>query len=111
VPTSWKVMEYLTRPEMMKWYVQNGNLTSPRYSTSADPEVQSFSKLIRYLDVMERRGETQIWPRPPIPEISGILDVLGLEIHRMLCKELTLGEALSRSQQQVDLIMRQSGYY
>ena len=49
VTISWKVMEYLTRPEMMKWYAQNGNLTSPRYFTSADPEVQSFSKLIRHL--------------------------------------------------------------
>ncbi|NJL57227.1 hypothetical protein HC928_20365 [bacterium] len=38
-------MEYLTRPEMMKWYVQNGNLTSPRFSTSADPEVQAMSRV------------------------------------------------------------------
>ena len=27
---SWKVMEYLTRPEMLKWYVLNGNLTSAK---------------------------------------------------------------------------------
>jgi len=111
VMTAWRVMEYLTRPEMMKWYVQNGNLTSPRYSTSADPEVQSFSKIIRNIDAMERAGEIQIWPRPPIPEINGILDILGVEIHRMLCKETTAADALSRSQQQIDRMMRENGRY
>lgn len=64
---SWKVMEYLTRPEMLKWYVLNGNLTSPRFSTSADPEVQASSSLISEVDAMERRGELQTWPRPPNP--------------------------------------------
>lgn len=111
VMTAWKVMEYLTRPEMMKWYVQNGNLTSPRYSTSADPEVQSFSKMISHLDTMERRGETQIWPRPPIPEINGILDVLGVEIRRMLQKDLSISAALTKCQNDVDAIMRNNGRY
>ena len=81
---SWKVLEYLTRPEMLKWYVLNGNLTSPRFSTSADPEVQASSTLISEVDAMERRGELQIWPRPPIPEFSDVLSVLGDEIHMML---------------------------
>ena len=108
---AWKVMEYLTRPELMKWYVQNGNLTSPRYSTSADPEVQAASKLIGEIDGMERRGEIQIWPRPPIPEFSGILGVLGNEIHAMLQGDLTIPEALSRSQTQIDRLMRENGRY
>nr|WP_255561807.1 extracellular solute-binding protein [Pseudohoeflea sp. DP4N28-3] len=111
VPNSWKVMEYLARPEMMKWYVQNGNLTSPRYSTSADPEVRSFSPMIQFLDGMERRGETQIWPRPPIPEINGILAILGVEIHRMLRGETRVADALSSSQKQIDEMMRANGRY
>ena len=53
---AWKVMEYLTRPELLKWYVLNGNLTSPRYSTSADPEVQASSKIIAQVDAMDRAG-------------------------------------------------------
>lgn len=108
---AWKVMEYLTRPEMLKWYVQHGNLTSPRFSTSADPEVQAKSSLIGQVDAMERRGELQIWPRPPIPEFSDILGVLGDEIHRMLQRELSVAEALGRAQDRVDALMRQNGRY
>ncbi|MCD9149287.1 ABC transporter substrate-binding protein [Pseudophaeobacter flagellatus] len=108
---SWKVMEYLTRPEMLKWYVLNGNLTSPRFSTSADPEVQASSTLISEVDAMERRGELQTWPRPPIPEFSSLLNVLGDEIHLMLQGTQSVKEALSKSQNRIDAIMRKSGHY
>jgi multiple sugar transport system substrate-binding protein len=108
---AWKVMEYLTRPEMMKWYVQNGNLTSPRFSTSADPEVQAMTRVISRVDAMEKRGELQIWPRPPVAEFQGILDVLGVEIHRMLTGDATIPEALAAAQNRVDGLMRAAGRY
>ena len=108
---SWKVMEYLTRPEMLKWYVQNGNLSSPRFSTSADPEVQAKSPLISEIDGMERRGELQIWPRPPIPEFSDILGILGDEIHLMLQGEAPPAVALGNAQNRIDALMRAHGHY
>lgn len=108
---AWKVMEYLTRPEMLKWYVQNGNLTSPRYSTSADPEVQAASEMIGAVDRMARRGELQTWPRPAIPEFSDLLRVLGDEIHLMLHRARTVEETLTRAQNQIDAIMRENGRY
>ena len=111
VRRAWKVMEYLTRPEMMKWYVQNGNLTSPRFSTSADPEVQAKCRIIPRIDAMERRGELQIWPRPPAPEFHEILVVLGEHIFMMLQGELSVAEALATSQSEVDAIMRRNGRY
>jgi multiple sugar transport system substrate-binding protein len=108
---SWKVMEYLTRPEMLKWYVLNGNLTSPRFSTSADPEVRASSTLISEVDGMERRGELQTWPRPPIPEFSDLLGVLGDEIHMMLQGAQTVDQALMTAQNRIDAIMRARGHY
>ena len=108
---AWKVMEYLTRPELMKWYVQNGNLTSPRFSTSADPEVQASSKLIGEIDRMERRGEVQIWPRPPIPEFSDMLGIIGDEIHAMLRKDVSVSTALANAQGKIDGLMRNNGRY
>lgn len=108
---SWKVMEYLTRPEMMKWYVQNGNITSPRFSTNADPEVQKINPLIGQIDRMERRGELQIWPRPPIPEFSDIVSILGDTIYLMLQGELSVDAALSQSQNAIDQLMRANGRY
>lgn len=108
---AWRVMEYLTRPEMLKWYVLNGNLTSPRFSTSADPEVQASSAIITQVDAMDRRGELQTWPRPPIPEFSDVLAVLGDEIHAMLHRTVSVKEALARSQARIDAIMREAGHY
>ncbi len=108
---SWKMLEYLTRPELMKWYVQNGNLTSPRFSTSADPEVRAQSGLIATVDGMERRGEVQIWPRPPVPEFSDILRILGEEIHTMLRREIEPGRALAAAQNRIDAQMRRNGRY
>ena len=108
---AWKVMEYLTRPELMKWYVQNGNLTSPRFSTSADPEVQASSKLIGKIDRMERRGEVQLWPRPPVPEFSFMLGIIGSVMHDMLRGRLSIAEALETAQAQIDKVMREHGRY
>lgn len=108
---AWRVMEYLTRPELLKWYVQHGNLTSPRFSTSADPEVQAKSGLLARVDAMERRGELQTWPRPPIPEFSDMISVLGDEIHRMLHGHGSVEETLTRAQNRVDAMMRENGRY
>ena len=108
---SWKVMEYLTRPEMMKWYVQNGNITSPRFSTNADPEVQAINPLIGQIDAMERRGELQIWPRPPIPEFSSIVSILGETVFQMLQDELAVPAALKKAQDAADRLMRDNGRY
>ncbi|PIV73311.1 MAG: ABC transporter substrate-binding protein [Rhodobacteraceae bacterium CG17_big_fil_post_rev_8_21_14_2_50_65_11] len=108
---AWRVMEYLTRPEVLKWYVQHGNLSSPRFSTSADPEVQAKSGLLACVDAMERRGDLQTWPRPPIPEFSDIVAVLGEEIYRMLQGEAGAEETLARAQTRVDAIMRENGRY
>ncbi len=111
IKTAWKVMEYLTRPELMKWYAQNGNLTSPRFSTSADPEVQAMSKVIGQVDAMERRGELQSWPRPPIPEFHDLIGVLGERIYMMLQGETTISEALAQAQTEADTLMRARGRY
>ncbi len=108
---SWKAMEYLTRPELMKVYVQNGNLTSPRFSTSADPEVQAISGIIRDVDKMEQSGALQVWPRPPIPEFADIVTILGHEIHFMLQGQTTVKDALTACQSRVDAVFRDRGRY
>jgi multiple sugar transport system substrate-binding protein len=108
---AWKMMEYLARPELMKWYVQNGNLSSPRYSTSADPEVRRMSNLIEQVDAMEKKGQLQIWPRPPIAEFSDIIHILGEEIHQLMKGECDIAKALKTSQQRVDRLMRERGRY
>lgn len=109
--SAWRIMEYLTRPELLKWYVQNGSITSPRYSTSADPEVRAVSPMIKTIDTLQRNGQIQSWPRPAIPAFSDILGILGDEIYFMLQGEHSISQALSNSQHRVDSMMRERGYY
>ncbi len=108
---AWKVTEYFARPEMMKWYVQKGSLTSPRYSTSSDPEVQHESTIIKEIDRIQRQGGIQIWPRPAIPQFNRITEILGEEIHMMLLGASTSDHALKTAQQRIDKLMRDAGCY
>jgi multiple sugar transport system substrate-binding protein len=66
-----------TSPAAQKLYVQNGSRTAPRYSVGADPEVRRLSPIFETVDQMSWRDELQFWPRPPIPRISGIIDLCG----------------------------------
>jgi multiple sugar transport system substrate-binding protein len=85
-------------PQANKLYVQNGSRTNPRYSVSADPEVRRASQIFEAVDGMSWRDELQFWPRPPIPEISEIIQICGEEFHDMLRGQATPREALSRAQ-------------
>jgi multiple sugar transport system substrate-binding protein len=95
----------------MKWYVQNGNLSSPRFSTSADPEVRAMSNIIERVDAMEKKGQLQLWPRPPIPEFSDMVAILGEEIHALIQGDLSVASALKKAQKRVDRLMRERGRY
>ncbi|AGI69344.1 putative ABC transporter periplasmatic solute-binding protein [Octadecabacter antarcticus 307] len=107
IAAAWKAMEYLTRPELMKLYVQHGSLTSPRFSTSADPEVQSKSSMIQDIDQMEQNGTLQVWPRPPIPEFADIVSILGEEIYLMLQQQKLIPEALGAAQSRIEQVLQQ----
>lgn len=108
---AWRLIAYLTSPELMKWYVLNGSLVSPRFSTSADPEVRAISPIISAVDTMERRGQLQLWPRPPIAEFHGITRILGEHIFEMLYGNRSVRETLTNSQNDVDALMRDTGRY
>ncbi|WP_020680217.1 extracellular solute-binding protein [Marinobacterium rhizophilum] len=111
ISKAWKMMKYLTSPELMKWYAQSGSLSSPRFSTSADPEVRALSRIIVQLDDMEKKGQLQLWPRPPIPEFNDIVHIVGEEIHPMLKGEVSIDRALKNAQKRVDSLMRSHGHY
>ena len=98
-----------TSPGAQKLYVTNGSRTAPRYSVGADPEVRSLSPIFEAVDAMSLRDELQHWPRPPIPQISALIEICGQEIHDMLRGVVTPSEALRRAQGRAVAAMRQSG--
>lgn len=97
-----------TSPGAQKLYVQNGSRTSPRYSVAADPEVRRLSPIFELVDQMSWRDELQFWPRPPIPQISDIVQICGHELHDMLRGIATPADALDRVQARTEDLLRQT---
>ena len=111
IDLAWRSIEFLTSPEVIKLYVQNGSLVSPRFCVSADPEIRGTHTIIGVVEELAKAGQIQLWPRPPIPQFTGILSVLGEEIHDLMLKRSSVRVALARAQDRVDQLMRQNGCY
>ncbi len=107
----WTALASLTSAQTVKLYIENGSLVSPRFSVSMDPEVRRISPLISIVDDMARSGVLQIWPRPPVPEISAIIAIAGEEMHDMLLGAKTVDQALASAQNRADVLMRTNGHY
>lgn len=91
-----------TSREAQKLFVLNGSRTSPRYSVGADPEVRRLSSIFEVVDAMSWRDELQFWPRPPAPQISGLIQICGEELHAMLRGLCSSREALRKAQARAD---------
>ena len=107
----WTALALLCSAPAVKLYIKSGSLVSPRFSVSMDPEVRRVSPLISIVDEMARRGIVQMWPRPPVPEITEVIGVIGREMHDMLRGIQSVDQALANSQNQVDSLMRTRGHY
>jgi multiple sugar transport system substrate-binding protein len=111
VEATWAAVRHLTCRSMSKLYILNGSLVTSRFSVGRDPEVSSLSPLIGVVDRMAREGTLQSWPRPPVPDITSIIDIAGHEIFDVLAGRRSIKQALTRSHEQADKLMRSKGYY
>jgi len=109
VPAAVQALTLFTSPEAQKLYVQHGSRTNPRYSVAADPEVRRISPIFDAVDAMSWRDELQFWPRPPVPEICGIIQICGEEFHDMLRGIQSPRAALRQAQQRADALIRPDG--
>jgi multiple sugar transport system substrate-binding protein len=108
---AWAAVEFLTSAEAAKLYILNGSLVCPRFSVSADTDVQALSRMVSAVDGMAQLGLLQFWPRPPVPEIADIITICGEELHDM-CRGLkTVDSALDTAQNRADRLMRDHGHY
>lgn len=107
----WDALQSLTSPEVIKLYIENGSLVSPRFSVSMDPKVRQISPVISIVDGMARSGILQYWPRPPVPEVTDLIEIIGTEIHDMLQGARSIDEALANAQNRADALMRARGHY
>ncbi len=106
IPAAVEALAVFTSPEAQKLFVQHGGRTNPRYSVGADPEVRRASSIFEAVDAMSWRDELQFWPRPPVPEIGGVIQICGEEFHDMLRGTVTPREALREAQRRADALIR-----
>lgn len=100
-----EALRVFTSPEAQKLYVQNGSRTLARYSVGADPEVRRLSTIFEAVDAMSWRDELQYWPRPPVPQITDLIQICGEELHDMLRGLVPPAEALARAQERAEAAM------
>ncbi|TNF19631.1 MAG: extracellular solute-binding protein [Rhodobacteraceae bacterium] len=105
IPAAVEALRVFTSAEAQKLYVQNGSRTNPRYSVAADAEVRRASPIFEAVDAMSWRDELQFWPRPPVPEITGIIQVCGEEFHDMLRGLISPRDALRRAQDRAEALL------
>ncbi len=106
----WEALKSLTSPETIKLYIENGSLVTPRFSVSMDPTVRRVSPVVSIVDGMARAGILQYWPRPPVPEITDLIEIIGTEMHDMLQGAKSVGSALADAQNRADRLMRDRGH-
>ncbi|MET4130573.1 multiple sugar transport system substrate-binding protein [Roseovarius sp. MBR-38] len=104
-----EALRVFTSPEAQKLYVQNGSRTNPRYSVGADAEVRRASPIFEAVDAMSWRDELQFWPRPPVPEITGIIQICGEEFHDMLRGLISPRAALRQAQERAEALIEHPG--
>jgi multiple sugar transport system substrate-binding protein len=104
-----EALSVFTSPEAQKLYVQNGSRTNARYSVGADPDVRRASSIFEAVDAMSWRDELQFWPRPPVPEIGGIIQICGEEFHDMLRGIISPRDALRTAQSRAEALIQSNG--
>jgi len=64
-------------PEVVKYYIENGSLSSPIFSVVNDPEVKAISPIFKEIDKMEKEEKIIEWATYPIPAYSKIIEEIG----------------------------------
>ncbi|MCP4305717.1 MAG: hypothetical protein GY788_12730, partial [bacterium] len=50
------------------------------------------------MDSMEKRGQLQIWPRPPIPFMTSMMRIVGQEVHDVIWGDASAAGVLQRAE-------------
>ena len=99
--SAWRALEWLVRPKLAKSLIENGSPTKFMYSVAADPQVTGALPAMEAVASMERRGQLQTWPHPPIPFMVSIMRILGEEIHDVIWGGAERSGVLARAENRI----------
>lgn len=102
----WRILQWLASPEVTKCMIQNGSPSKFLHSVSSDPEVADLVPAFGVMDSMEKRGQLQIWPRPPIPFITSLMRIVGQEVHEAIWGDADITGVLTRAENRLHPMFR-----
>ena len=85
-------------PEVIKYYIEHGSLSSPLFSVVNDPEVRALSPIFNELDKIEKDEKFVEWARYPLPTYSNIIEEVGNKIFKYLFQNEDLNSTLESCQ-------------
>ena len=85
-------------PEVIKYYIEHGSLSSPLFSVVNDPEVRALSPIFNELDKIEKDEKFVEWARYPLPTYSNIIEEVGNKIFNYLFLNEDLSSTLESCQ-------------
>ena len=85
-------------PEIIKYYIEHGSLSSPLFSVVNDPEVKALSPIFNEIDKMEKDEKFVEWARYPLPTYSNIIEEIGEKIFDYLFLNKDLRTTLEHCQ-------------
>lgn len=108
---AFEAISWMVSPSAMQENIKFGNgvPVAPRFSLPAAPG--AVAPILRFADRLVKQNKLRPWLRPPIPEYAVIEHILGEEVYAALNNQITDKQALERSQDRIDKVMRTAGHY
>tara|TARA_Y100000287_G_scaffold39482_1_gene30190 strand:- start:222 stop:1907 length:1686 start_codon:yes stop_codon:yes gene_type:complete len=98
IPFIMRNIRKFVSPEIIKYYIEHGSLSSPVFSVVNDPEVRALSPIFNEIDKMEKDEKFVEWARYPLPTYSNIIEEVGNKIFDYLFLNENLNSTLESCQ-------------
>ena len=98
IPFIMRNIRKFVSPEIIKYYIEHGSLSSPVFSVVNDPEVRALSPIFNEIDKMEKDEKFVEWARYPLPTYSNIIEEVGNKIFDYLFLNADLNSTLESCQ-------------
>ncbi len=101
---AWRMLAWLTSPQVLKVLARHGSGGMPRESLLRDPELVHRYPAFSVVDQLSQAGQLQDWMRPAVPQWPQLAELLGTTYHDMLLGRLSPEQAAAQAQQRAEAL-------
>jgi multiple sugar transport system substrate-binding protein len=104
-----QALRWLTSSEAMKSNAKDELPIAPRFSMSSDPDLDTISPIVSFVDKLARNGLICNTMRPLTPVYSRIEEMLGVDVHDALSGATSPETMLRNAQRKVQALLEAVG--